>query len=192
MNLGDLVKDFEDEFLEWWDGTDWQPNVLKGSFQAYDRFITERTFGVKKRIFLSSSSILPTHVIVRTSDLKICLIESATPDYENGQVIRHSLLLRETNSIAVVTSTVPVVNASGVATGRADAVTVQTWGDLDRYNSNQSSEFPGVVHETDILVVPPDFPVVTDSKLVVNGVAYKVAEIGRVLRLKELRVRRGD
>lgn len=192
MKLGDLVKRFEDETLDWWDGTDWREFVFKGSFQVYDRFITERTFGVKKRIFLSSTTVLPEHIIVRTSDGKICLMEAVTPDYESNIAFRNSLLLRETNAIVKLETTVPETNAMGIETGKSTTGFVETWGDIDRYNSNQSSEFPGVVHETDILVVPPDFPVTLDSKLTINDIPYKVAEIGRIIRLKEVRVRRGD
>lgn len=192
MKLSQLVKDFDKDTLDWWDGADWRQFVFKGVFQVYDRFITERTFGVEKRIFLSSTQVLPEHVIVRTPDGKVCLLEAATPDYEYDRAFRNSLLLRETNAIVKVELTVEQTNAIGVATGKSTTGTLETWGNIARYNSNQSSEFPGVLHETDILVVDPSFPVTLDSRLTVNDIAYKVAEIGRVLRLKELRVRRMD
>lgn len=192
MKISQLVRRFEDDYLEWWNGTSWQPFVFKGSFQVYDRFITERTFGVKKRIFLSSSPVRDEHEITRTADGKICLLEQATPDYEGNKVFRHSILLRETNAIVRVDQTVPTTNAMGIETGQTTTTSITTWGDVDRYNSNQSSEFPGVVHETDILVVAASFPVEKDSRLFIDDVPYKISEIGRLLRLKELRVRRSD
>ena len=192
MKWSALAKDFEDTFLDLWDGTDWVPFALQGVFQVYDRFITERTFGVKKRIFLSSDQILPEHEIVRTPDGKICLIESAVPDYEDNKRVRASVLLRETNVIATAQTRTRTFNASGVATGTTKAFPIDVWADLDRYNSNMSGEFAGVYHETDILMVPATFTLDLDTPLTVGGVSYKIAEIGRMLRLKEVRIRRAN
>ena len=190
MKLSQLVRDFEDTYLDLWNGTSWTPDAIKGVFQVYDRFITERTFGVKKRIFLTSYDPLDTDEIVRTPDGVVCLLEAATPDYENDVRVRCSMLLRETNATVVVTHHVPVTNASGVATGQASTVSTTTWGDIGRYNSNQSPEFSGIYHETDILTLPRSFALSLSSNLTVNGISYKVGELDNLLRLREARVRR--
>lgn len=190
MKLTQLAKDFEDTYLEVWNGASWTPRAIKGVFQVYDRFITERTFGVKKRIFLTSYDPLDTDEIVRTPDGAICLLEAATPDYEDGVRTRCSLLLRETNAVVEVTGHVQITNASGVATGQAATVTTTTWGDVGRYNANQSPEFAGIYHETDILMLPKSFSISLSSNLKVNGIQYKIAELDNLLRLREARVRR--
>lgn len=191
MKLAELALDFETTFLDLWDGTAWLPKAIAGSFQVYDRFITERTFGVKKRIFLTSHDPADTTEVVRTPDGIICLVEAAVPDYENDVRFRCSMTLRETNAMLTVTSHTPIVNAAGVATGQTPGATRTTWCDVGRYNSNLSGEFSGVYHETDIIVLPYSFSVSLSDYMAVDGVEYKVAEIDKLLRLREVRGRRG-
>lgn len=185
------TRHFDTDFLDVWDGVNWLPRTVKGRMQVYDRFITDRTFGVKKRIFLTSYVFQPGEDFVRVNGTdQPYLVEAITPDLENTERFRDSVLIRITNCTVSASVRTPVVNAAGIVTGYAPASTLTTWGDIDRYNSGQSSEFSGVYHETDILVVPTSFSVTLDTPLTVNGVKYKIAEIGRVLRLQELRVRR--
>ena len=51
----------------------WVPGVALGDFLTFDRFITERTFGQKKRMFLTGElgiGTLPNYDVVRTPDGK--------------------------------------------------------------------------------------------------------------------------
>ncbi len=192
MKLRDLVQRFNTEVLDTWDGTDWVLASITGTLHVYDRFITERTFGVKKRLFVTHDEPPSDALFARTADGKICLLEAVVPDYDEEGKFRNVLTLRETNAVVTITNTTAVTNAAGVATGRTDTTTTTLWGDVDRYSSRPSGEFKGIVHETDIVMLPGGTPVSTDSKVTVNGILFRVNEIGRVLNLRELRGVRGD
>lgn len=192
MKIRELVQRFNKEVLDTWNGTAWELATITGTLHVYDRFITERTFGVKKRLFITHDELPVDALYARTVDGKICLLEANVPDYDEEGKFRNVLTLRETNAVVTISSTTAVLNAAGVATGRTTATTVTLWGDVDRYSSRPSNEFSGVVHETDIVMLPLGTPVSTDSKVTVNGVLFKVSEVGKVLNLRELRGVRGD
>ena len=68
MDLARANSRFNTVSLQGWDGTDWVPEISFGNFMSFDRFITERTFGQKKRMFEvgGDNPIDPAYEVVRT------------------------------------------------------------------------------------------------------------------------------
>lgn len=50
MKLSQANSYFNSVSLDGWNGSAWIPDVIRGNLLSFDRFITERTFGQKKRM----------------------------------------------------------------------------------------------------------------------------------------------
>ena len=85
MDASEAAEWFATVPLEGWDGSAWVSNVALGDFHSYDRFITERTFGAKKRIFLQpETERLDTSLysVVRTPEGPQWVVEDEKQDME--------------------------------------------------------------------------------------------------------------
>lgn len=147
MDLQRAFERFADQTLLRWNKTTlaWDETGIKGSLQVYDRFISDRDFGQKKRIFLipGEFTLDQNEAILKVSDVPgVWMVEGSNPDADGSGVYGNSMVLREAKyKVKLYRSGGTKPRANGV--GFVDAGLVQyadTWGDFSRYSSSESRE----------------------------------------------------
>ncbi|MCK5432662.1 MAG: hypothetical protein KAJ03_07950, partial [Gammaproteobacteria bacterium] len=181
MKLAQAVKKFATTPLDGWNGTSWDQDIAKVVHTTYDRFVTQRTFGALKRVFLSPEAIDTKYEVVRTPDGSKFLLTFDNLDIVRDETYDFVYLVFEANysiSIAKFTTT---PSASGMASAAVRAVTATVFGDIERISFSRSREFDVVTYPRMVATVPLTTVVDTDDELTVDGVDYAIDEVYREL-----------
>lgn len=199
MKLANSTKKFAKTSVSMYNETTeaWEvlPGVM-GSFFVYDRFISDRAFGQKKRLFETPIAMkLPMDPAVRTI-LKfgtadaIFLIESENEDIQLNDPFANIYSLRQLTWPVVIKKKGGDTWASGVPKLDAEVTVDSTWADYDRYTANKSTESPGVSYTVDTVILPRGTKVDTDCRLYLDNAIFEVNEISTLLNQLYLRVQR--
>lgn len=138
------------ELQKWnWATSAFEPTGVKGSLQVYDRFISDRDFGQKKRIFLCPGEFdLDRNLaVLQIPGVEgVWLIEGENADADASGVYGTPVVLREARyTVKFYKKGGSKKRASGVGyTDQADVLMGTTWGDFSRYSSTESRELPAV------------------------------------------------
>ena len=171
---------FDDTPLDGWNGTSWVTKVAYGDFHAFDRFITERTFGAKKRIFHTPEEHkidVTTYPVVRTPDGKIWLVSSENADIQGTEAYAQSYLLLEASIQAELIEHTTETLASGAEGPLVESTVGTYYCDLERYSAANSDLFPNVVYGSYELTIGNHVPVTVEREFKINGVYYEVKEV---------------
>jgi len=184
MDVSEAADWFATTPLEGWNGTAWVADVALGDFQVYDRFITERTFGAKKRIFLQPEAHrLDTSLyrLVRTPEGTQWIVVADNMDISGVESYQNTLLLLEASYSADIIEFTTTTLASGQESNPVPSVVGTTVCDVDRFSIDRSDDFSTVVYGVVKVVVPGDITLDTDHELLIDGAYYEVQEVSREL-----------
>jgi hypothetical protein len=192
MDLARAAQKFTSSPIQGWDALtqDWVDTPHFGALQVFDRFVTERTFGQKKRIMLvgRSDKIDPLYTVIRLQGSEEAfLIEKFNEDVRYGEVYSYIYLLHEGTQFVDVIKDTFVLNAAKVKISTGTSVIETIWMDIDRFSAAPSKK---LFEETEYTVVSMTFPkdslVDTDChvKIKATGERYNVDEIYYSLDLK--------
>lgn len=174
----------------------WDDTGLRGRLQVYDRFITERDFGQRKRILtLAGDQALPdAYSVIRLGTAPtVYMLESLNKDIEGEDVYATTFALHQAPFHVQVCREAVTVLQSGVKhkTG-AEEVLFDTWVNLSRYSAVDSREFP----LTDFTIYTVYFPrnVVATTDMYVrrldNSELLDITEVFQSLEIPAARVQR--
>ena len=173
----------------------WDAAIAQGDFLTFDRFITERSFGQKKRMFIVGERYLGTldnYGTVRTPDGQIYLISAKNVDldgYDGSTVYNNSFLLQRADFLCDVIRIDSALNAAGMPTGRTETVVGSYHCDMERFSNKSASEIDDIVYSQFSIWLPkeaePD--VTVDSEIRVDGTLYDVKEVDLMLGLVEIK-----
>ena len=176
------------------DGSWSSSEIALGSFLTFDKFITDRSFGQKKRLFqCHSGSPIPTaYNIVRCQgDTKPYLIVAVNDDIggiRNPSKYNSIYLLQEAAYTIEILSETVVPKASGSGGDMVEVVDLTTLADRERVSSRSSEEFSSVTHTTMIFTLPGTATLTTDNRLRVDGgVVYDVLEVWGEMNIMKAR-----
>lgn len=174
-----------------WNGSAWVDTGLRGRLQVYDRFITERDFGQRKRILtLSGNPAMPAQKVLKLqgSDT-VYLLESAVEDMAESSVYATTWALHEAAFPVQVCKKTEVVSQSGVKLAGAEQVLLTTWVDITRYSSVDSKEFANTDYTIYTLFFAPGTVLDTDMyvRRVDNGLTLEINEVFQALELPAAR-----
>lgn len=170
MNLQRAFERFATQTLLRWNKTSqaWDETGITGSLQVYDRFISDRDFGQKKRIFLIPGpfTLDQNEAILKVSDVPgVWMIEGSNPDADGAGVYGNSMVLREARyKVKLLKASGTKKRANGV--GYVDAtetLIAETWGDFSRYSSTESRELNQVDYTIGSWYLPRGTPVDLDT-----------------------------
>lgn len=169
------------------------PTGITGSLQVYDRFISDRDFGQKKRIFLCPGqfSIDLDRLIVQLDGVPgAWMVEGSNPDADDTGVYGSSVVLREArHKIKLLRKAGTVKRRSGVGyTDEQYTTDLETWGDFSRYSSTESRELSGTDYTIGSWYLPKGCPVDLDTVIEDDiGQQFKVREVSSFLDLLMIR-----
>ncbi len=182
MKLGQAVDFWSTVELQGYDGTNWtSTSVAKGAFLTFDRFITERSFGQKKRIFQTNSEgpIPSQYPVVRLPTGKKYMVSAVNEDVAGLHIAEHYnnvYLLQECSYIIEIMDIVTGTAASGTPAGAVPTVASTVFGDIERLSSARSFEFDAVNYTTLLAYMPAGTVVTSDNELRIGGVMYDILE----------------
>lgn len=161
MDLQRAAGKFSSSPIEVWDSSseDWLPTDLCGSLQVFDRFITERSFGQKKRIMTipAGNKLDEEYAVIRLEGSEEAfLVEKFNEDVRFGEVYAYSYMLHEAPFfVGVYKTSVDETNAAGVNIGGGGEVLIESvWADLSRFGGVPSKNFD----ESEITIINMTFP----------------------------------
>lgn len=167
--------------------------VVTGSLQVYDRFVSDRDFGVKKRLFLIPGAFEPdwTKLAAQLSVPGVFLLEGLNNDADRSGVYATVLVLREAPfKLQLQRRTGGAKRASGV--GKVGSGTLETYlttyGDFSRYSGNESTKFDNVDYTVCTWYLPGGADVDLDTVIAKeDGTQFTVKEVTTFLNLTMVR-----
>lgn len=195
-NLSRALGRFAQSPVLGWDGGAWVDTGLRGRLQVYDRFITERDFGQRKRILTIAGNVaLPEYGVVRLEGSDTAyMVESSVEDMEGTDVYATTFALHEAAFQVQVCKMATAVTQSGVKRPAGEQVLATTWVDITRYSSVDSREFQNTDYTIYTVYFPVGTPLDTDSyvRRVDNGEVLDINEVFQSLEIPAARcLRRG-
>lgn len=193
MELQDVAEEFCQTPLYYLSAGSWVLADVQVRLPPYDRFISDRAFGQKKRLIQTpGGKFLPTSDFFRVgsaSSNRTYMIESLNNDTDEGGDYLNIYMAREAPYSLTVLRQTKTPRPSG-----AESVVwtqqEQLWCDIDRYGVLHSSELPGVDYTSFTVVVPKSLGILEDVRLLIDGHRFAVSEWFDSLELRQLRVRR--
>lgn len=188
MDLGRAIAKFAKNAIYGWNESRqcFEPTGKKGSLQVYDRFISDRTFGTKKRILLlPRQDMIPgqyEYVRVGNSHARF-LVDALNEDVYSDTPYANCYLVREAKFTVEIGVMQGQTRASGSGGKGEFVVEATVFGDYERYKSDNSSEFHTVDYTVSDIYLPLSAPVTSGKLLRVDGKLYDVTEVARVSNL---------
>ena len=182
-------------FDGWNDGTQlWDTAVAVGTFEVYDRFISARTFGQKKRILMlgGTNELAVTYEVVRDPDGDMYLVESRNPDLgEFGRYSNVYQLHSAPHTLEVIEYVEGPVRASGAPGEVVPTVVATVFGDYERFSGTDSRELEHPRYSLFTIWLPKSTDIGPDNDLRVGTLLFDVQEVTPMLNVLELRAVQG-
>jgi hypothetical protein len=169
---------------------EWVGLGINGSVQTYDRFITERTFGQKKRVLVTlRDSLIPENIsqIRVGDDLEVYLVESLVPDL--SEVVYEVIYsLRQAKYAAVLCQLQGAQRLSGVSSASQEVELENLWIDLERFGGEPSRQIDAVDYDIYTAVLPRHSQAKVGQYLKVGTQRYRVDAVYPLLDLPTAKV----
>lgn len=173
-----------------WDGTAFVQMGVKGTLDPYDRFVSEREFGLKRRMLLvpPSTPIPEQYTVVRLGQTgPIYLRGWLNEDVYSDDTYSLIYLLHRATDVGQLIGLTRTPKASGMAFTTTDAPLGNWHCNVERVTFANSREF-SQMRVTDVTItLPADCPVTSDHEFVVGGKRYVVQEDYRSSGLVQVR-----
>ena len=85
MDLSVAASYFDDTPIEGWNGSSWDQLDQEINLVVFDRFISDRNFGQRKRSASAGAPIPPEYKVIRLPGDLIYLVESLNTDSKHGE-----------------------------------------------------------------------------------------------------------
>lgn len=162
-----------------WDGTKFVPTGAKGTFDPYDRFVSEREFGLKRRMLLvNPDAPIPAQfsVIKVGTTGPIYLLGWGNQDiYDDAPYSLVYLTCAATEMCQIVAMS-KTPKASGMAFGVTESPVGTYHCVTERVTFNNSPNFSQVRISDSTVTLPFDCPVHSDHEIIVGTQRYVVQE----------------
>jgi hypothetical protein len=195
MDLSRAIDKFAKNTVYGWNSTSecFEVSGKKGSFSVYDRFISDRTFGTKKRLLLlPRQDYIPSrYPYIRVGNsLARFMVDSLNEDIYSETPYANTYLLREAKYVVEIGAMQGAARASGSGGKQSFVVDTTTFGDYERYTANNSSELPTVDYTVADIFLPLKTPINSGCLVRVDGKTFEVTEVSRVSNLLWVRAQK--
>jgi hypothetical protein len=189
VKLSQAIQYFATVHLDGWDGTDWVTGVVAGDFLAFDRFITDRSFGQKKRMFMTGGdTVIPDqYKVVRSPEGVRYLVGALNVDIAHNETYGRTYLLQECMGTAELFRFGDVKAASGLNGTKQEISAGTVFCDSERITYENSKEYLGVRYSSHSVFLPEGTVIDTTYQIQLDGHRYEVLEVNRLLKTVEAR-----
>ena len=195
MDLRKSFERFADKQLQRWDPVNdvFIETDIFGSLQVYDRFISDRDFGQKKRLFLVPGEITLDldKLILKIKDMpSVWLLEGKNIDTDGTGNYATSAVLREGRYRLNLKKVTGTKRANGVGfVTKTEQLIASTWGDFSRFSSTESRELENIDYTIGYWYLPRGVPVDLDT-IIEDSMSqtFQVREVSSFLDLQMVKV----
>jgi hypothetical protein len=173
----------------------WRDTGVCGGLQVYDRFITDRSFGQKKRILtLGNGQVLPTEygTFMLEGGSSRYLLESLNEDVRFNGVYGNSYLVHTASVEVELLNDLVTERASGAKEVTGQEVVATHWADIERIGAERSKEL-GEVNYTTVEIAFPKIAVLDTSltvRVTSTGAIYNIEQVYDSLDLLVVKAKR--
>lgn len=175
-------------FVDGWNTTTnrWDARISCGNWRRQDVFITNRSFGLVKRLYLChpDNRIPESYSLVRfADDEQRYLVESENLN-KGAQNLpyQYSYQFRRAEYAVDIIEFQSTPLASGMPGGTTPVVVASTYCGLEPFGATISDEFNGVVYDRVTVVMPGNVSVSADNILSIDGEEYEVQQVNPNVR----------
>jgi hypothetical protein len=175
--LGRAANYFINTPVAGWNGTGWDDNITMVSLQTYDRFISDREFGSKRRMLLvrPGEIAFDTYSVIKFSDDSVYMVGTDASDIAVDQYSR-VMVAYKAQGMAEILGFTKTLSASGMAGSAVRTVIGHAWCDAERVTSSNSKEFDHVSFTQSTLTLPRDATVGTENEVHIGEKYYTISE----------------
>jgi len=180
MKLAQAIDHFSTLSLSGWNGTGWTPNICKGALVPFDRFITERTFGQKKRLFMTNSHVgtLDQYNVVYVEGAGPYIVGAKNVDVDTGMAVYNNIyLMIHAPEMCEVIQIDSGVAASGAPMDKTETVIETVHCDRERFSNRNAADQEDMSFAQVKLTLPNGTVIGADNELRVNGIMYDVKDV---------------
>lgn len=198
MKLGQAVSYHSLVTLDGWDRGNqrWIPEIAQCSFKAFDQFITNRSFGQKKRMIAvpECDRLDPKYHVIRIPEGTRYLVAEENSDIRRDETYQFLYLLQVAEYDAKIINTVTVKKSSGMPGEPTENIVDTVPCDMERHSATTRAGRDDVKMSLYTFAMPSDSPVDTDSIIeVADGTRFNVREVNPMLGILDvLAVKYGD
>lgn len=163
-----------------WNGSRFVPTVAKGTLDPYDRFVSEREFGLKRRMLLVNpdTPIPPLYNIIRVGvNGPVYLKGWLNQDIQTGADYSLIYLLHTANEIGQLIQLTRSPKASGMAFTTIDTSLGNWYCNSERVTYTNSQQFSEVRVTDATITLPRDCPVTAEHEFVLGNKRYVIQEV---------------
>jgi hypothetical protein len=170
MHLGSAANYFSKTRVDGWNGADWDLEIASVTLLGYDRFISERQFGIKRRMLLvrADDDLFPAYPVIRLPSNEVYLVGESNSDVSDDEYSKVYLIHRA-QGIGTLYEFTQTTKASGMKGTAVRAGLGSYWCDVERVTMSNSKEFDNVVFSQMTITLPRGCPVNTDQELFMDG-----------------------
>ena len=190
MGLKRAANFFARSPLYGWNGTAFVDTGCKGSLQPYDRFVSEREFGAKRRMLLVNpdTPIPAQYTVIRIStDGPTYMVGWVNKDIQDENTYSLIYLLHQATETGQLIALVKSVKASGMSGGVTDNILGSWYCNSERITFNNSREFNEVRVTDSTITLPSNCPVTVDHEFVIGNHRYVIQEVYKTSGLVQVR-----
>jgi hypothetical protein len=195
VKLQRVSKYFGNVALAGWDHAQskWVEDISRGGLHVYDRFISARSFGQKKRIFIIHKDLAfdyDKYQIVRDPTGTIHVVESVNKDVGGIQVSEEYLDILMLHAAPTAVRVVSFTTTSASSGYRGAKTAVESgpyWCDYERYTVDNENQTGIVMFSGHVFTFPRYVPVSSDNELLVGTTVFDVKEVNAMLLTQEVR-----
>jgi len=180
MDLEIAANYFADTLVDGWTGLAWDAEVLPVTLLPFDRFISERDFGNKRRHILVSPNTLPTllaYPVIRFNQSGDVYMAGSVNSDIQGDSYSSVVLLHRAGGQGQVYGFTSVTSASGMASSVSRNQVGQYWCDVERVTLSNSREFDGVSFTQVTITLPSNAVIDTDNEMLFEGEYLDIREV---------------
>lgn len=191
MLLGDIIVELCDTPIYYYSSGVWALSPVKCRVPPYDRFISDRAFGQKKRLVQTpGGQLLPASNYYRPGrdTGRTYMVESVNEDQDANGDYLNVYMMREASDACQILTQQSTPRPSGTPK-KEWVVSSEIWVDFDRFGVLRSDELDGVDYTSFTITLPANVILPGDCRLRIDNALYAVQENFVQLELRQLRVR---
>jgi len=179
MNLSKAANYFAQSPVSGWNGTDWDEEVSLVTLLPFDRFISEREFGNKRRHLLvpEKDPLFHNYSVIRFDASNEVYLVGLTNHDIFVDVYSQVVLVHRAQFQGTLHGWSTSTAASGMKKGASRSNLGTFWCDTERVTVTNSPEFDGISFSQMTVTLPRDCPADTDNEIAANGKFYDLKEV---------------
>lgn len=187
MEIGQAIDYFSTVSIDGWDKANqkWVKDIAYGAYKTFDQFITNRSFGQKKRMLAVPDTCRIDMSLYQTvrcgKDLKQYTLLEENPDIRRDETYQYVYLMQDAEYECIIYEHQTTTMASGMQGSAVVTEIDRVWGDYERHSGTTRAGRDDVKLSLITFTLPANTIVNSDNLIDAGGDRYFIREVNRLL-----------